>query len=460
MKRMNSIELHPDLPSSTESVKLTVKKDDGTDLTVDLPVLEQTIGKPIIDVRALHAKTGHFTFDPGFGSTCSCTSKISHIDGVNGTLTHRGYKIEDLFNNCSYIEVSYLLLYGELPSKNELRKFEQMIVDEMCIHTKMVDFFQGFKSDAHPMAIMVSAIGTFSAFSTFVQQSYEIPEDERDVKCIKMIAKMPMIAALAYRSAMGLNVVYPDSKLSYMENFLRMMFKNPSAEWTINQKVVEAMDKIFILHAVHGQCSSTTTVRIAASSNANPYACISAGVSSLWGPLHGGADEVIVKNMMEMKKKNNVDECIARSKDKNDNYRLMGFGHRVYKLADPRSILVKNLCIEMFDTLGIKDPLFDFAVELEEKVSKDEYFVKRKLYANLDYYTGMLYRILGVPTNMFTVIFACARVSGWMAHWKESIMDTDRKIGRPRQLFVGHKEKKDIVPLDKRNSAEQAIKKI
>jgi len=297
----------------------------------------------MVDIRSLFAKTGHFTFDPGFSSTCSCTSKISRIDGKNGVLTHRGYRIEELFDNCSYIEVAYLLIYGELPSKTELQKFEQLIVDEMCIHTKMIDFFKAFKSDAHPMAIMVSAIGTFSAFSTYLQQSYEMEDDQRDVKVIKMIAKVPMIAALAYRSAMGLNVVYPDSKLSYIENFLMMMFKNPSNEWSINKHVVDAMNKIFILHAVHGQCSSTTTVRIAASSNANPYACISAGVSALWGPLHGGADEAIVKNLMEMQRKNNVDQCIARAKDKNDNYRLMGFGHRVYKTKDPRSELVKNL---------------------------------------------------------------------------------------------------------------------
>lgn len=442
---MDDSSLKPEIPKSTTSAKLTLP--DGKE--VNIPIIHPTLGDPMLDVRALQSLTGMFTFDPGYTVTGSCASQICYIDGANGELYYRGYNVKDLYKNCKFVEVIYLLLFGELPSAKELEKFEEKLVDEMIVHSKMIDLYKNFKHNAHPMAIMVSVVGALATFETVIKSSYELKSDEQKVNCIKMIAKIPMLAGLAHRTSLGLPPVYPDSKLGFVENFLMMMFKEPGSEWSIHPTILSTIDKIFILHADHEQGPSSSTVRIAASSNANPFACISAGIASLWGPLHGAADEAIIEMLESIGNQDNIDAWIEKAKDKSTDFKLMGFGHRIYKSQDPRSLLMKEMVTECAQLIGHVDPLMKIAMELENRVKNDEYFTSRKIFPTIDFYTGIVYRLIGIPTNMFTVFFAVARTSGWMAQWKEMLADDILKISRPRQLFVGD-IKKEIVDIEKR----------
>lgn len=414
----------------------------------ELPVLEGSVGPRVIDVRRLYADTGHFTYDPGFTSTGSCQSGITYIDGDIGLLQYRGYPIEQLAMHSDYVEVCYLLIYGELPTQEEKDKFEQRITYHTMLHEQLHNFFQGFRRDSHPMAIMVGVVGALSAF---YHDSLDIADPKhRFVASTRMIAKMPSIAANAYRYSLGLPFVYPRNDLNYSENFLYMMFSNPCEEYEVNPILARAMDRILILHADHEQNASTSTVRIAGSSGANPFACIAAGIACLWGPAHGGANEAVLAMLEEIGSKDHIPEYIARAKDKDDPFRLMGFGHRVYKNFDPRAKVMRKTAHEVLGDLGIKDdPLLDLAMELEKIALEDEYFVERKLYPNVDFYSGIIFRAMGIPTSMFTVLFAMARTVGWVAQWNEMVEDPSQKIGRPRQLFTGHTER-DYVDIKKR----------
>jgi citrate synthase len=412
-----------------------------------LPIRQATIGQDVIDIASLYKESGMFTYDPGFLSTASCESKITFIDGDKGVLQHGGYSIEDLAKKSEYLEVSYLLLNHELPNSQQYKEFTSNIKKNMLVHEQINILLRGFPRKAHPMAIMVGAVASLSAF---YHESMDIssPEGRMDV-VYKIIAKMPTLAAMAYKYSIGEPIIYPLDHLGFAENFLHMFFAKPTSSFRVSPTIAKAMEMIFILHADHEQNASTSTVRLAGSSGANPFACIGAGISSLWGPSHGGANEEVIEMLQEIATPNRIPEFIKRAKDKNDPFRLMGFGHRVYKNYDPRASVLKKSCDEVLSELGIKDPLLDIAIELEKIALNDEYFVSRKLFPNVDFYSGIIYKALGIPTNLFTVIFAIARSAGWISQWKEMIEDPAFKIGRPRQLYNGH-VKRDYIKMENR----------
>ncbi len=406
------------------------------DKVLELPVKSGTIGPDVIDISKLYGQAGVFTYDPGFTATASCESKITYIDGDAGVLLYRGYPIEQLAEKGDFLETCYLLYYGELPTAAQRKKFDHDITHHTMIHEQMAFFFRGFRRDAHPMAVMVAMVGALSAF---YHDSTDIGDPrQREIASHRMIAKLPTIAAMAFKYHIGQPFVYPKNNLSYAANFLHMCFAVPCEDYVVNPVLARAMDRIFILHADHEQNASTSTVRLAGSSGANPFACISAGIACLWGPAHGGANEAALKMLEEIGRPENIQEFIAKVKDKNSNVRLMGFGHRVYKNYDPRAKIMQQTAHEVFKELGIKDdPLLDVARELEHVALHDEYFISRKLYPNVDFYSGIILRALGFPTSMFTVLFALARTIGWISQWKEMIEDPTQKIGRPRQLYTG-----------------------
>ncbi|MDG1287579.1 MAG: citrate synthase [Rickettsiales bacterium] len=416
--------------------------------TIELPILESGIGPDVIDISKLYKETDYFTFDPGFLATASCESKITYIDGDKGILRYRGYDIADLAENSNFIETSYLLLEGALPTKKQYDSFEHNITMHTMVHEQLEWLFRGFPRNAHPMAILVGATGSLSAF---YHDSIDILNDEdRDLAVYRMIAKMPTLAALSYKYSIGMPPVYPKNELSFAGNFLHMMFANPCEPYVVSPVLEKAIDKLFILHADHEQNASTSTVRLAGSSGANPFACLAAGIASLWGPAHGGANEAVLDMLTEIGSKDRIPEFIARAKDKNDPFRLMGFGHRVYKSFDPRATVLRETCHEVLEELGIQnEPLLEIAMELEKIALEDDYFVQRKLYPNVDFYSGIIYRAIGIPTMMFTAMFAIARTVGWVAQWREMIEEPDQRIGRPRQLYTGPDERK-YVALDKR----------
>ncbi|MBU2863197.1 citrate synthase [Reinekea marina] len=417
---------------ANKTAKLVIEGQDP----IELPVYSGTQGPDVIDVRSL-AASGLFTYDPGFMSTASCESEITFIDGEKGILTHRGYPIDQLAEKTDYLDVCYLLLHGELPKEAEKAKFQDMIMHHTMVHEQLHDFFTGFRRDSHPMAVMVGVVG---ALASFYHDSLDITnEKHREVAAHRLISKMPTLAAMAYKYSIGQPFAYPRNDLSYGGNFLHMMFSNPCENYEVNPVLARAMDKIFILHADHEQNASTSTVRLAGSSGANPFACIASGIAALWGPAHGGANEAVLNMLAEIGDESNIDEFIARAKDKNDPFRLMGFGHRVYKNFDPRARVMKKACDEVLSELGIEnDPLLRIAKRLEAIALEDPYFVEKKLYPNVDFYSGIIFKALGIPTEMFTVIFAVGRTPGWIAHWKEMISGPYR-IGRPRQLYTGEK---------------------
>jgi len=414
--------------------KIAKLRVDGFDGEIELPVYSGSEGPDVVDVRPL---TGHglFTYDPGFVSTAACESKITYIDGGKGILLHGGYPIEQLAENSTYLETCYLLLNGKLPSEEELEKFVNTVKGHTMVHEQMHHFFQGFRRDAHPMAIMVAVVGALSAF---YHDSLDINNAKhREVCAFRLIAKMPTIAAMCYKYSIGMPFQYPRNDLNYAENFLHMMFGNPCEEYVPNPVLSKAMDKIFLLHADHEQNASTSTVRLAGSSGANPFACIAAGVATLWGPAHGGANEAVLNMLEEIGDAKNIPDFIARAKDPSDSFRLMGFGHRVYRNFDPRANVMKKSCDEVLAELGITDdPLLEIAKQLEQIALQDDYFVKRKLYPNVDFYSGIILKAIGIPSSMFTVIFALSRTIGWISHWSEFHSEPN-KIGRPRQLYTG-----------------------
>jgi len=418
------------------------------DTKVDLPVYEGSIGPDVVDVRGLYGKTGVFTYDPGYASTASCESTITYIDGDEGVLLHRGYPIDQLAEHGSFLEVCYLLLYGDLPNKEEMAAFDHAITNHTMIHDQMANFFRGFRRDAHPMAIMVGVVGALSAF---YHDSLDINDPhQRMIASRRLIAKLPTIAAMAYKYSIGQPFIYPRNDLSYAADFLRMCFAVPAEEYEVNPVLAKAMDRIFILHADHEQNASTSTVRLAGSSGANPFACIAAGIACLWGPAHGGANEAALNMLEEIGNVDRIPEFIQRAKDKDDPFRLMGFGHRVYKNYDPRAKVMQQTCHEVLKELGIKDdPLLDVAMELEKIALSDEYFIEKRLYPNIDFYSGITLKALGFPTTMFTVLFALARTVGWIAQWQEMITDPSYRIGRPRQIYTGESQR-DYVPMERR----------
>jgi citrate synthase len=422
--------------------------DNSTGKKIDLPVISGSVGPKVIDIRKLYAETGYFTYDPGFTSTGSCQSSITYIDGDEGVLLHRGYAIEDLAEHSDFMEVCYLLLHGELPSGGEKKKFVHDITYHTMVHEQMQYLIRGFRRDAHPMAVMCGMVGALSAFyhdSTDINDPHQ-----RMVASHRLIAKMPTIAAMAFKYSAGQPFVYPLNDLDYASNFLRMCFAVPCEEYKVNPVLSRAMDRIFILHADHEQNASTSTVRLSGSSGANPFACIAAGIASLWGPAHGGANEAVLKMLAEIGNKDRVPEYVKRAKSKDDSFRLMGFGHRVYKNYDPRAAVMRKTCHEVLEELGVRnEPLLDLAMELERIALEDDYFVSKKLYPNVDFYSGIILRAMGFPTSMFTVLFALARTVGWIAQWKEMIEDPSQKIGRPRQLYNGA-TKRAYVPVTKR----------
>ncbi|MEO1242396.1 MAG: citrate synthase [Pseudomonadota bacterium] len=416
----------------------------------DFPVFKATHGPDVVDIRALYKKTDAFTFDPGFTSTASCESKITYIDGDEGVLLYRGYPIDQLAENSDFLEVAYLLLNGELPGADERERFDTSITRHTMVHEQLKNFYSGFRRDAHPMAIMVGVVGALSAF---YHDSTDISDPKQRLIAIhRMIAKMPTIAAMAYKYSIGQSFVFPRNDLDYTSNFMRMCFAVQPEEYECNAVLCDALDKIFILHMDHEQNASTSTVRLAGSSGANPFACIAAGIASLWGPAHGGANEAALNMLEEIGTLDRIPEYIKRAKDKDDPFRLMGFGHRVYKNYDPRAKVMRNACHEVLDALGVKDePLLQVAMELERIALEDEYFVEKKLYPNIDFYSGITLRALGFPTDMFTVLFALARTVGWIAQWSEMIEDPNQKIGRPRQIYTGA-PKRDYISLHEREA--------
>ena len=414
---------------------------------LDLPVRNGSIGPQVIDIRKLYGQTGAFTFDPGFTSTASCESAITYIDGDAGVLLHRGYPIDQLAENSSFMEVAYLLTEGELPTKDELDQFSYTITRHTMVHEQLMQFFRGFRRDAHPMSIMCGVVGALSAF---YHDSTDIDDPkQRMIASHRLIAKMPTIAAMAYKYSIGQPFIYPDNSLSYTGNFLNMTFAVPAEPYVVDPVIERAMDKIFILHADHEQNASTSTVRLAGSSGANPFACIAAGIACLWGPAHGGANEAALNMLREIGRPERIPEYIARAKDKDDPFRLMGFGHRVYKNYDPRAKVMQQTANEVLEKLGVTDPIFDVARELEQIALNDPYFIEKKLYPNVDFYSGIILSAIGFPTSMFTALFALARTVGWVAQWNEMIGDPEQKIGRPRQLYTGAPQR-DYVPIGKR----------
>ena len=426
-----------------KSAKLRINDQD-----YDLPILSPTQGPDVLDIRKLYGQADVFTYDPGFTSTASCDSTITFIDGDKGELWYRGYPIEQLAGQSNYLEVCYLLLYGELPSAEQMSDFEARVTRHTMVHEQMHNFFRGFRRDAHPMATMVGVVGAMSAFyhdSTDVGDPWQ-----REVAAIRLIAKMPTIAAMAYKYSIGQPFVYPNNELDYASNFLHMCFSVPAEKYTVDPALARAMDRIFTLHADHEQNASTSTVRLAGSSGANPFACIAAGIACLWGPAHGGANQACLEMLREIGTVDRIPEFIARAKDKNDPFRLMGFGHRVYKNFDPRANVMKESADEVLELLGVgNNPILQVAKELEKIALEDEYFVSKKLYPNVDFYSGIILEAMGFPTSMFTPIFALSRTVGWIAQWKEMIGDPQNKIGRPRQLYVGS-ERRDYVDFSKR----------
>ena len=418
------------------------------DKTIELPILEGTEGPRVIDVRKLYAETDMFTYDPSYTSTASCDSELTYIDGDVGILRHGGYSIESLCENSSFLEVCYLLLHKELPNKAELTDFETTITNHTMIHEQLRNLYSGFRRDAHPMALLIGVVGAMSAF---YHDSTDINDpQQRLIASHRLIAKMPTIAAWAYKYTVGQPFVYPNNEMSYAENFLHMTFSVPAEEYKPSPAIVNAMDKIFILHADHEQNASTSTVRLAGSSGANPFACIASGIATLWGPAHGGANQAVLEMLAQIGDKKNIPEFLERAKDKDDPFRLMGFGHRVYKNYDPRAGVLKASADEVLEEVGAAgDPLLELAQELERIALEDEYFVERKLFPNVDFYSGIIFKAIGFPTSMFTVLFALARTVGWIAQWKEMIEDPGQRIGRPRQLFTGPTAR-DYTPIDKR----------
>jgi citrate synthase len=427
----------------TEFAKLTLPN--GKE--INLPIRNASIGQDVIDITQLYKESGMFTYDPGFLATASCESKITFIDGDQGILKHRGYSIEELAKKSEYLEVAYLLVNGKLPDSSQYKDFRSGIIRNMLVHEQIGILYRGFPRRAHPMAIMVGAVASLSAF---YHETMDIatPEGRMDV-IYKIISKMPTLAAMAYKYSIGEPIIYPNKEYGFAENFLHMLFDKPNQPHKVSPTIAKAMEMILILHADHEQNASTSTVRLAGSSGANPFACIGAGISSLWGPAHGGANEEVLEMLQEIGTKDRIPEFIAKAKDKNDPFRLMGFGHRVYKNYDPRAAVLKKSCDEVLAELGVKDPLLDIAIELEKIALNDEYFVSRKLFPNVDFYSGIIYKALGIPSNLFTVIFAIARSAGWISQWKEMIEDPAFKIGRPRQLYTGE-VKSDYVSIDKR----------
>ena len=416
----------------------------------EFPIHSGTIGPDVIDVKKLYSDSDHFTYDPGFTSTGSCKSEITYIDGEKGILLHRGYKIEDLAENCDFLEVAYLLLNSNLPNKEQKKLFDNKITTHTMIHEQLSLFFRGFRRDAHAMAVMCGVVGALSAF---YHDSTDITDpSQRLVASHRLVAKIPTIAAMAYKFSIGQPFIYPRNDLTYSENFLNMMFAVPAEEYNIDPILSKAMDKILILHADHEQNASTSTVRLAGSSGANPFACIAAGIASLWGPAHGGANEAVIHMLNEIQKNGNVYDYVKRAKDPNDPFRLMGFGHRVYKNYDPRATVMKKTADAVLSAVGIEnEPMFILARELEKIALEDDYFVTKKLYPNVDFYSGIILQAMGFPSSLFTVLFAVARTVGWVAQWNEMIEDKEQRIGRPRQLYIGEKQR-DFVPLEKRNN--------
>ena len=417
---------------------------DGKDVA-ELPILSGSAGNDVIDIRTLGG-SGYFTYDPGFLATASCESAITYIDGAKGILQHRGYPIASLANEADYLEVCYILLNGEAPNKEQYEEFKTIITNHTMVHEKIAHFFQGFLPDAHPMAMVCGVVG---AMSSFYHSDLDITDPDQRMRCAhRLIAKMPTIAAMAYKYSIGQPFVYPRNDLTYAENFLHMMFSVPAEEYKVSPTLAKAMDRIFTLHADHEQNASTSTVRLAGSSGANPYACIAAGVASLWGPAHGGANEACLNMLEEIGDVSRVDEFVAKAKDKDDPFRLMGFGHRVYKNFDPRATVMRETCHEVLAELGVNDPLLDVAMALEKVALEDPYFIEKKLYPNVDFYSGIILKAIGIPTSMFTVIFAMSRTVGWCAHWDEMLSQPGQKIGRPRQKYTGEIDK-EFTPLDK-----------
>ena len=414
---------------------------------IELPIIAGTVGPDVIDIRKLYAQSDRFTFDPGFTSTASCESQLTYIDGDQGILLHRGYSIEQLSEESSFMEVSFLLLNGELPSKAELNDFSHTISRHTMLHEQLATFYRGFRRDAHPMAIMCGVVGALSAF---YHDSTDISDPhQRTIASHRLIAKMPTIAAMAYKYSVGQPFMYPDNNLSYTGNFLRMTFGVPAENYEVNPIVEQALDRIFTLHADHEQNASTSTVRLAGSSGANPFACVAAGIACLWGPAHGGANEAALNMLREIGTPDKIPHYIARAKDKNDPFRLMGFGHRVYKNHDPRATVMQKTVREVLTALNVTDPIFEVAMQLEEMALNDPYFIEKKLFPNVDFYSGIILSAIGFPTTMFTVLFALARTVGWVAQWNEMISDPGQKIGRPRQLYTGPAQR-DYLPIGQR----------
>jgi citrate synthase len=433
-------------------MELNKMADDQATLTLagketGFPVRQGTVGPDVIDIRKLYGQTGAFTYDPGFTSTAACESAITYIDGDAGILLHRGYPIDQLAEHSNFMEVAYLLLHGELPDGPTLDKFRHTIMRHTMLHEQLANFYRGFRRDAHPMAIMCGVVGALSAF---YHDSTDITDPkQRMIASHRLIAKMPTIAAMAYKYSIGQPFMYPKNDLTYTGNFLRMTFGVPAEDYEVNPVVERAMRRIFILHADHEQNASTSTVRLAGSSGANPFACIAAGIACLWGPAHGGANEAALNMLREIGRPERIPEFIARAKDKEDPFRLMGFGHRVYKNFDPRAKVMKATAEEVLSELGVTEPIFDVARELERIALSDDYFVEKKLYPNVDFYSGVILSAIGFPTSMFTALFALARTVGWVAQWNEMISDPEQKIGRPRQLYTGQTQR-DYVPVDRR----------
>jgi citrate synthase len=439
--------VHEAAPASAARETVTLQ-DRTTGKSIDLPLLTPTLGPKVVDVRKLYGGLGYFTFDPGYTATGSCESKITYIDGDQGVLLYRGYPIEELAEHSDFMETAYLLLYGELPTAQQKKGFTKSISNHTMVHEQLTAFYRGFRRDAHPMAVMCGVVGALSAF---YHDSTDISDpQQRLIASYRLIAKMPTIAAMAFKYSLGQPFVFPQNRLAYAENFLNMAFAVPAEEYQISPVLAKAMDRIFILHADHEQNASTSTVRLAGSSGANPFACIAAGIASLWGPAHGGANEAVLKMLHEIGDKKRIPEFIKRAKDKDDPFRLMGFGHRVYKHYDPRAKVMQRTCKEVLDELGVHDdPILALAMELEHIALSDEYFIERKLYPNVDFYSGIILKAMGFPTSMFTVLFAIARTVGWVAQWNEMIEDPDQKIGRPRQLYTGS-PKRPYVAIEKR----------
>ncbi|MFP4097824.1 MAG: citrate synthase [Alphaproteobacteria bacterium] len=420
---------------------------DQTGESTKLPVYDSAQGPSVIDIQKLYAETGHFTYDPSYSSTGSCKSGLTFIDGDKGILMHRGYRIEELAEKSTYLEVCYLLLYGELPTRAQKEEFEHHITYHTMVHQQIHSIFQGFRRDAHPMSVMCGVVGALSAF---YHDSLDISDPrQREISAHRLLSKVPTLAAMTYKYSTGQPYIYPRNDLSFSENFLHMCFAVPAETYNVNPVLARAMDKIFILHADHEQNASTSTVRLAGSSQANPFACIAAGIASLWGPSHGGANQAVLETLDQIGSLDNIPEFIKRAKDPDDPFRLMGFGHRVYKNFDPRAAVLKKSCDEVLDNLGIKDPRLELAKELERIALEDEYFVRRKLFPNVDFYSGIILSAMGFPRSMFTVLFAVSRTVGWISQWKEMFSEPKMRIGRPRQLYIGSTER-PYVDIDKR----------